>query len=85
MRRKRFKDAAAAVLKARSAMPHTILQALAKEYKSYIGKSRTEAEEEFWIKCSRASANLGSGMEKWLEEMLDADGKTRQRKRRSRK
>ena len=82
MRQKR--SAADIVTRARKAMPHVILQALAKEYKSYIHKSRSTAEEEFWIKCSRASANLGSGMEKWLDEMLDEDSGTR-RKRRKRK
>lgn len=82
MRRKR--SAADIVTKAQKVMPHVILQALAKEYKTYINKSRSNAEEEFWIKCSRASANLGSGMEKWLDEMLDDDDAPK-RKRRKRK
>lgn len=74
------------VAKARKAMPHVILQALAKEYKSYIKKSRSRAEEWFWVKCSRATANLGSGMEKWLDEMLDeTDSGAKSRKRRKRK
>ncbi|NRH21525.1 hypothetical protein HOO68_05800 [Candidatus Gracilibacteria bacterium] len=36
--------------------------------------SRSAAEQEFWIKCERSTGNLASGMEKWLEEMIDEEG-----------
>lgn len=54
--------------------PHAILQIMSKEYQSYLRRSRSDAEHEFWVKCSRATANLSSGMEKWLEEWIDEEG-----------
>jgi len=58
---------------ARTVSPHTILRALNKEYKKYPKLSKSEAEYEFWIKCERSTGNLSSGMEKWLEEMIDEE------------
>ena len=58
---------------ARKAAPHQILSLLANEYKSYPRRSRNSAEEEFWVKVSRSTANLASGMEKWLEEWIDEE------------
>ena len=58
---------------ARTVSPHTILRALNKEYKKYPRLSKSEAEYEFWVKCERSTANLSSGMEKWLEEMIDEE------------
>lgn len=59
---------------AKIASPHTILGALNKEYKKYPKLSKSDAEYEFWVKCERSTANLSSGMEKWLEEMVDEEG-----------
>jgi len=58
---------------AQTATPHMILGALNKEYRKYPKLSGTQAEYEFWVKCERSTGNLSSGMEKWLEEMLDED------------
>jgi len=58
---------------ARKFTPGAILKTLAKEYKKYPRKSKTDAEYEFWIKVSRSTANLASGMEKWVEEWLDEE------------
>lgn len=57
----------------REVVPHHILGMMSKEYSTYLRKSRSDAEHEFWIKISRSTANLASGMEKWLEEWLDED------------
>lgn len=57
-----------------TATPHTILGAINKIYKKYPSLSRSAAEQEFWIKCERSTGNLASGMEKWLEEMIDEEG-----------
>lgn len=53
--------------------PDSLLKVMAKEYKKYPSLSRSEAEHEYWIKVSRSSANLASGMEKWLNEMIDEE------------
>lgn len=58
---------------ARKYSPATLLQVLAKEYAKYPAKSRTDAEHEFWVKVSRSTANLSSGMTKWVEEWLDEE------------
>jgi len=58
---------------ARKYSPATILQVLAKEYAKYPSKSRTDAEHEFWVKVSRSTANLSSGMTKWVEEWIDEE------------
>jgi hypothetical protein len=58
---------------ARHYLPGTLLKVLAKEYKKYPGKSHTDAEHEFWIKVSRSTANLASGMEKWVGEWVDEE------------
>jgi len=57
----------------RSVAPHQILGIMAREYASYVRKSQSDAEHEFWVKVSRSSANLSSGMEKWLEEWIDEE------------
>jgi hypothetical protein len=51
--------------------PGDIQAALAKQYEDLSLVSKTEAEEEFWFKCFRASQNLSSGMHKWGHEMID--------------
>jgi len=56
---------------ARKVPPDDILHALSVLYEEYSVGSDSEAEVEFWLKCSRATANLSSGMEKWMEEMKE--------------
>ncbi len=51
--------------------PDVIQVALAKTYEEYAAAS-DGAEEEFWEKCARASFNLGSGMNKWAHDMIEA-------------
>lgn len=57
----------------RSVAPHTILGIMSREYGAYMRKSRSDAEHEFWLKATRSSGNLASGMEKWLDEWMDED------------
>jgi len=38
-------------------------------YEEFSIGSTSEAEIEFWLKCSKACGNLSSGTEKWLSEM----------------
>jgi hypothetical protein len=40
-------------------------------YEEYSIGASSEAEVEFWLKCSRATSNLSSGTEKWLGEMIE--------------
>lgn len=77
-RKKRSRGTKLLVLKtlARKYMPSTLLHVLAKEYAKYPSKSRTDAEYEFWVKVSRSTANLSSGMEKWVEEWLEDEKET---------
>lgn len=35
--------------------------------------SKSGAEQDFWIKAERSTANLSSGMEKWIEEWIDEE------------
>lgn len=74
-RKKRSRSPKLLALKslARKYSPATILQVLSKEYAKYPAKSRTDAEHEFWIKVSRSTANLSSGMTKWVEEWIDEE------------
>jgi len=51
--------------------PDDILYELSILYEEFSVASETEAEVEFWLKCSRATGNLSSGMEKWFHEMLE--------------
>ena len=51
--------------------PDEILHELSVVYEEYSIASETEAEVEFWLKCGRATGNLSSGMEKWLDEMVE--------------
>lgn len=55
----------------RTHRPSEILRELSTVYEEYSAASTTEAEVEFWLKCSRACSNLSSGTEKWLYEMID--------------
>lgn len=57
----------------KSAAPHIILGIMSREYGTYMRKSRSDAEHEFWLKATRSSGNLASGMEKWLDEWMDED------------
>lgn len=59
---------------ARHMLPHFILGALAKEYRGYPRASEPgSAEEEFWVKVSKSTANLASGMEKWANEWQEEE------------
>jgi len=71
--KKRGRDGSAIVGIARKVWPHAILKALAKEYKSYPRHARNRAEFEFWDKVSKSTANLASGMEKWMDEFGEDD------------
>ena len=51
--------------------PDVIQGALAGWYEDYAAVSKTDAEIEFWLKCSKASKNLSSGMNKWAHEMVE--------------
>ena len=51
--------------------PSEILKELSRVYDEYSVASPTEAEVEYWLKCSRATDNLSSGTEKWLDEMIE--------------
>ena len=51
--------------------PEELLQELSTVYEEYMVGSPTEAEADYWLKCSKATKNLSSGMEKWLYEMVD--------------
>jgi hypothetical protein len=51
--------------------PDDILHEMSVRYEEYSIASETEAEVEFWLKCSRATGNLSSGTEKWLGEMIE--------------
>lgn len=51
--------------------PDVIQASLAGWYEDYAAVSQTDAEIEFWLKCSKASRNLSSGMNKWAHDMLD--------------
>lgn len=55
----------------RTYKPSEILKRLSIVYEKYSAASTTEAEVEFWLKCSRACGNLSSGTEKWIYEMMD--------------
>jgi hypothetical protein len=51
--------------------PDDILHELSMIYEEYSIGSSSEAEVEFWLKCSRATGNLSSGTEKWWGEMIE--------------
>lgn len=51
--------------------PDEILHELSVLYEEYSVSSETEAEVDFWLKCSRATGNLSSGMDKWIGELSD--------------
>ena len=51
--------------------PDVIQVELARTYEQYSAEVETEEEVEFWLKCSKASFNLGSGMDKWVHEMIE--------------
>lgn len=53
--------------------PHEILKAMSRQYSVFMRHARSDAEYEFWMKCTRATQNLSSGTEKWLEEMIDEE------------
>lgn len=73
-RKKKKVSMSAIIALARHTLPHHILQALAREYRDYPRKSEAgSAEQEFWVKVSKSTANLGSGMSKWADEWQDAE------------
>ena len=51
--------------------PSEILEELSVVYEEYSAASKSEAEVDYWLKCSRACGNLSSGTEKWLYELID--------------
>jgi len=51
--------------------PDDILHELSMIYEEYSIGASSEAEVEFWLKCSRATGNLSSGTEKWWGEMIE--------------
>jgi hypothetical protein len=51
--------------------PDEILHELSVLYEEYSVVGATEAEVEFWVKCSRSHGNLASGTNKWLYEMME--------------
>jgi hypothetical protein len=60
--------------------PDDILHEMSTVYEEYSVASDTEAEVEFWLKCSRATGNLSSGTEKWLWEMMEeAEGEVEEK------
>jgi len=50
-------------------LPQIILSAMSHAYESHIKDSRTRAEEDYWIKASRSTANLAGGMKKWMSQL----------------
>jgi hypothetical protein len=50
-------------------LPDDILYELSLVYENISVNSESEAEVEFWLKCSKTTANLSGGMEKWFGEM----------------
>ena len=55
--------------------PHVILKALSRAYDNVLRGHRfsSQAQADFFIKCRQSTANLGSGMEKWLEQVWDEE------------
>ena len=51
--------------------PDQIQHELGEVYEEYSTAGDSEPEVEFWFKCSRASHNLSSGMNKWAHEMIE--------------
>lgn len=51
--------------------PDDILWEMSQLYDEFSAVGETEAEVEYWLKLSRATANLSSGAEKWKDEMID--------------
>lgn len=51
--------------------PDEILHELSVLYEEYSIASKSEAEVDFWLKCSRATGNLSSGTDKWFYEMAE--------------
>lgn len=51
--------------------PDDILHEMSVAFEDFSIKASSEAEVEFWLKCSRACGNLSSGTEKWLDEMVE--------------
>lgn len=51
--------------------PDDILYELSILYEEFSIAAETEAEVEYWLKCSKATANLSGGMEKWFAEMVE--------------
>lgn len=51
--------------------PDDILHEMSVIYEQFSVQSTTEAEVEFWLKTSKACANLSGGTEKWWNEMIE--------------
>jgi hypothetical protein len=67
-------DKAKIVAIARHTLPSLILAVLAIEYRSYPRKSEAgSVEQEFWVKVSKSTSNLASGMDKWVNEWQDEE------------
>lgn len=53
--------------------PDDILHEMSVECEQYSAAGDTEAEVEYWLKCSRAMSNLSSGTEKWFDEAVEEE------------
>jgi hypothetical protein len=51
--------------------PDDILYELSVLYEEFSIAGETEAEVDYWLKLSKATANLSSGAEKWFEDMVE--------------
>lgn len=53
--------------------PFQIQKALARHYGVLLEHAGSGEEGEYWLKVYKSSANLASGMEKWLDEMEEEE------------
>lgn len=51
--------------------PDDILHEMSVAFEEFSINASSEAEVEFWLKTSKACANLSSGTEKWRDEMVE--------------
>jgi len=51
--------------------PDDILHEMSLAYEEFSINASSEAEVEYWLKTSKACANLSSGTEKWQDEMIE--------------
>lgn len=51
--------------------PDDVLHELSVMYEEFSVAGQSEPEVEFWLKCSKATSNISSGMNKWMHEMVE--------------